>query len=42
MGLARKAIQEDTVGPFQSLTTARIESREKLGVEGGSHLLQAN
>jgi hypothetical protein len=31
MGLARKAIQEDTLGPFQSLTSARIEGREELG-----------
>jgi hypothetical protein len=31
MGLAWKAIQEDTLGPFQSLTTARTESMEKWG-----------
>jgi hypothetical protein len=31
MGLARKAIQEDTLGPFQTLTSARIKSREELG-----------
>jgi hypothetical protein len=41
MGLAGEAIQEDTVGPFRSLTTTRIASREELGVEGGSHLLLA-
>jgi len=42
MGLAWKAIQEDTLGPFRSLTTTRIESRGEMGVDGGSHLLLAN
>jgi len=31
MGLAWKAIQEDTLGQFRSLTATRIESREEMG-----------